>query len=149
MQKTNSNKKNGNIGVLSQFLKWLFVEMVLSHFNETFGRPTILCFRKLRVSKMLRIIDGGCNQGFSSKLICLTVPILFLDKYFCVSQKNRYQSYLSIREGTFMTFRQIFFRLAILKYFLDISSLFQKKSDYEKLMENRGWGRREGVSNLP
>ena len=73
--------------------------MVLSHFNETFGRPTVLCFRKLLVSKMLRIKDGGCNQAFPSKLFCLTVPIHFVDKHFRVPQKKTVSKLIIDKRG--------------------------------------------------
>ena len=58
------------------------VENILSHSSEKIRRGTLLCFRKILVSKNARDKRGGVYHNFPSKFFCLTVPKNFVGKSF-------------------------------------------------------------------
>ena len=89
-------------GRLQTLLRIIFVSEY-----QNVVRGILLCFRKLLVSKMFGIKDGGCNQGFPSKLFCLTVPIRFVDKYSCVSKKARIKKIIKRGGGVDTIFSRI------------------------------------------
>ena len=58
----------------------------VSHYRKLRWK-TLLCFRKILVSKNVRDKRGGGYPGFSKKLFCLTVTKHFVEEPFCVSEK--------------------------------------------------------------
>ena len=58
----------------------------VSHYRK-FRWKTLLCFRKLLVSKNVSDKTVGGYHDFPYKLFCLTVPKHFVEETFCVSEK--------------------------------------------------------------
>ena len=53
---------------------------------EKFRRGTLLCSRKVLVSKIVRDKRGGKYHNSPSKFLCFTVPKIFIGEPFSVSQ---------------------------------------------------------------
>ena len=82
------------------------VQIVLSLSTESFCRGSLLCFKRLRYRKLLRIRDGDIVTIFRHKF-CLAVPKNFVRDPFCVSEIFEYRKYLWTRGGTSRFFVQI------------------------------------------
>ena len=140
---------------VSRFL----VENLLSHNTEKIRRGTLLCFRKLLVSK--KFMDRrGEYHDLPSKACCLKVPKKFVDETFCVSEKFcngmlsktllcfklfRYRKMLQIREGAGIKMFQRNFLYSIPKSFVREPFLVSEKILVSKLLMHR----RGSVSRFP
>ena len=58
------------------------VEKSLSHSADKIRRRTLLCSRKVLVSKNVRYKRGGEYHNFPSKIFCLTVPKISVGESF-------------------------------------------------------------------
>ena len=76
----------------------IFCQKFMSRSTESFRKGALLCFKKFRVSKIVRDKRGGGFHDFPSKLFCLTVPNHFVEEPFCVSKGFGYRKLLGIRE---------------------------------------------------
>ena len=118
------------------------VEKFLSHSTETFRRETLLCFRKLLVSKnfMDKRGEGRDCHVFVRKIFCLTVPQNFLEELFCASEVFGYPKILWIRRGVSRFFTEIFFVSQCWKFLWGNPNVFQKFSGIKKLFVSEGGG---------
>ena len=61
------------------------VQIFLSHSTQKLRRGSLLCSRKILVSKNVRDKRGGEYHNFPSKLFCFSVPKTFVGESFSVS----------------------------------------------------------------
>ena len=64
--------------------------MVLSHRAKSFGRGTLMCFRKLRYQKVLRGKKEREFRDFPTKLFCLIAEKLLSGTVYCVTVSKNY-----------------------------------------------------------
>ena len=65
---------------MSQF----FVEFFVSQYQETLqGNPSMLCFRKILLTKKFMDKREGEVSRFPSKIFCLRMPKHFVEEPFC------------------------------------------------------------------
>ena len=64
--------------------------MVLSHRAKSFGRGTLMCFRKLRYQKVLRGRREREFRDFPTKLFCLIAEKLLSGTVYCVTVSKNY-----------------------------------------------------------
>ena len=74
-------------------------EKILSIGTESFRRRTVLCFRKLRVSKFLMIKNGRVAHFFVDCFSSVTVPKLLLEEPACLPRTFWYRELLRKEEG--------------------------------------------------
>ena len=63
---------------------------------KNFFKGTLLCFKKLLVSKSIRDKKGGCSDDFPSKMFCLTVSNLLVEEPFGVSESFEFRKVLCL-----------------------------------------------------
>ena len=86
-----------------------------SHSTEKLRRGTLLCFRKILLSKIFMHRGGGITV-LSNFFLCLAVPKNFVGEHFCVSEKFWYRKFSCIGGGI-MILSEIF-RLTAAKNFV-------------------------------
>ena len=102
---------------------------------------SLLCFRKLLVSKNVRNKTVGGYHDFSYKLFCLTVQKQLVEEIFCVAEKNLYRKCYWIREeGLFHKFFSNFLSHSTKKIRRRFLLSFRKLRLSKFFMDKRRWG---------
>ena len=84
---------------------------------EKVRRETILCSRKILVSKIVRDKRRGKYHNFPSNFFCLTVPKIFVGESFSVSFISAIKKFWIGGEREYRDFRR-FFCLTVTKIFI-------------------------------
>ena len=95
------------------------VQIFLSHSTQKLRRGSLLCSRKILVSKNVRDKRGGEYHNFPSKLFCFSVPKTFVGESFSVSLISGIKK-IWIRGGgrKYRDFPSTFFCLTVPKTFV-------------------------------
>ena len=120
------------------------VEKFLSHSTETFRRETLLCFRKLLVSKnfMDKKCDGRDCHVFLRKFFCLTVLKVFVGELLRVSEIFESEKNFWVRRWVgYHLFSSKILRLTVLIIFVGENYNVSKSLGHRKsLGKRRGRG---------
>ena len=132
-------------GGLSRFS----IENLLSHSTEKLRRGTLLCSRKILVSKNVRDKRGGESHNFPSKFFRLIVPKIFVGESFSVSLISGIENFYA-SEGyvTIFNFLSKFFWLTVPKNFVVESFSVSLISGIEKFWIRGGTKYRDFPSKI-
>ena len=112
-------------------------ETFLVHSTESFRRATLLCFKKFRASKIVRIKRVGGFHDFPSKLFCLSTESFRGGTLLCFKRFRVSKNVMDKRGSGFHDFPSKLFCLSVPNHFVEEPFCVSKGFGYRKMLEIR------------